>query len=86
VSEQELRPLLDRMARLVDSKAWYIVEKGDIEVRGWGPILHTRGVCWCCGASRLCVCVCGGPQVVPLVLEAEQKEIESMQALMDAGA
>ena len=32
VTEQELRPILERMAGMVGRKVWYVTEKGDIEV------------------------------------------------------
>ena len=32
VTEQELRPLLEKMARKIDHKVWYVTEKGDLEV------------------------------------------------------
>lgn len=43
VTEQELRPLLERMAKLIDHKVWYITEKGDIQVSRVSG--SERGVC-----------------------------------------
>lgn len=94
MTEQELRPILERMARLVDGKVWYITEKGELQVSDSRPCYlidashdAEAGIegCGVLMIVSLCVCVFSH-QVVPRIIEAEQKEIDDMRAMIDNGA